>query len=769
MKSGAVLLGVIVSAILLTAAGALYVIAENNDEHPYRRSITLIRQIQLLSSDWSIETARVKSDPLADFDSLAAFIPRMAHLKESLSDTARRISDLPDRLAGDINSYLSAIDAKEERVERFKTGYAVMRNSTRYLPLAAGNVREQALAAADGELAEAISALSNDMNAYLRVPSDAAKDRLAGELEALRGASVAYPPPLANALANFIAHAQVLLDKHEPTERLFQEATSNEISDFTERLDGGLAFELGKKEVLAAWYDRGILAVLAVLALFWIVLALQQRIRGTAAVAAAQGMPQAPAVPVPVQEMPQAPAVPVQAEAEARRSREAEARAGEARAGEDPAREVPAHEAPAGEAQAREAAAGEVPAREVPAGEVPTHEAPAGEAPMREARAHEAPAGEVPTGGAQAHQVPAGEAPTREARAGEAQAHEAPMREAQAHGAPEDGAPAPAVSAAPPPAPPVPQAAVRDEAPTPTPAPPPTPTPTSRPETVPSVSPAPPVPQAAARDRLPAPAAPSSAARAGPPGESGPESLMRHGFLAGSVAGNLAAAAERIATRMDHLRRTQDNIRITLQDHGIGPDPYDETDLDEEIEAAAAVASNVSREANGLADLARRLGSFSKMSNGVVDYEMVDVNACIDEVVEAAGAEAGATVAKNLGEVPEIFASKAEIRLLLAQVVDNAVRAIHGLDDRAGVIKFDTARRNGEILITVIDNGVGIASDKHRKIFEPFYTSRDGAMGIGLTLASHLVKKYKGAITVNSLPGHGTVIRVTLPVGMPAP
>ena len=96
-----------------------------------------MRQIQQLSSSWSIEIARVRSDPLADFDSLAAFIPRMASLKESLSDASRRIPGLPDRLANDIRGYLSAVDAKEERIERFKTGYAVVRNSTRYLPLAA--------------------------------------------------------------------------------------------------------------------------------------------------------------------------------------------------------------------------------------------------------------------------------------------------------------------------------------------------------------------------------------------------------------------------------------------------------------------------------------------------------------------------------------------------------------------------------------------------------------------------------------------------------
>ena len=245
---------------------------------------------------------------------------------------------------------------------------------------------------------------------------------------------------------------------------------------------------------------------------------------------------------------------------------------------------------------------------------------------------------------------------------------------------------------------------------------------------------------------------------------------MLHGFLAECVADALGGASDRITARMDRLRLSQDNLRITLEDRDADPDSFDEIGFDEEIEAGAAAASSVRREANGLADLARRLRAFSKLPDDEGGHELVDVNACIDEVIGAVGAEARGVVARNFGNVPRIYASKAEIRLLVAKFVENSMLATRGLDGRAGVIKLDTASRNGEVLITIIDNGVGIAADRHKKIFEPFYTTREGAMGVGLTLADHLVSKYRGAIALNSLPGHGTVIRVTLPAaGTPAP
>ena len=64
--------------------------------------------------------------------------------RRALNQTVRRIPKLPERLGNEVDAYLNAIEGKEESIERFKTGYAVVRNSTRYLPLAAVNVTQQA-------------------------------------------------------------------------------------------------------------------------------------------------------------------------------------------------------------------------------------------------------------------------------------------------------------------------------------------------------------------------------------------------------------------------------------------------------------------------------------------------------------------------------------------------------------------------------------------------------------------------------------------------
>ena len=614
MKSGTAILGTIVTVLLLATAGALYLVSSGSGAPHYRGAVSLVRQIQQLSSDWSVEIARVKSDPFADFDSLAAYIPRMARLKDELRETTRRITDLPDRLANDLNVYRSAINAKEERIERFKTGYAVVRNSTRYLPLAATNVLQQAGASGDEALARSISNLVQDMNAWLAAPNDAGKDRLAGELDRLRESSVTHPPPLANALANLLSHAEVLLGRQGPTEELFRGATSNEVSDLTARLVGNLEFELARKETLTTYYEGGILGSVVLLALFWIVLAFQSRVRG--------------------------------------------------RVG--------------GPAPAALVADAPVPAPAEPPAPRPAPE-PAAAADL--------------------------------ARLGEAEGASEALTEA---------APTPAV------------------------------VPDAEPDPLPDAF-------SLAHDTAP------------DERDLDPivESAMINAFLIECASRSLAASSDRVAAGVERLRQTQSRLRAVFRDSDLLFESHDGADPEEEMETASAVALGIYREVNAIADMARRLASFEGLPNGRADQALVDVNSCVEEAIEATGAEDAATVAAKLGPMPEVFASRTDLRLMIAKIIENSIHAVEGLEDRPATIKIDTVRKNDEVLITVIDNGVGMSADKRAKVFEPFYTTRDGAVGLGLAFASQLARKYEGSIKINSLPGQGTVTRITLPAGSP--
>ena len=561
MKSNnSIKIATVVSLVLVAATVFLYWLVRNNDPEGYRSSISGVQQIQQLAADWSIETARVRSDPLADFDSLVAFIPQMNDLTGTLLATVRSIPGVPDRLVNDVSAFVSAVDAKEERIERFKTGYAVIRNSTRYLPLAASNIVQAP--SIEPEMLGRVSTLANEIDAYLTAPTDATKGRLTVALERLGTSAATLPTPLPNHFANFISHAEVLLERQAPTDELFSLATSNEISELATKLADDLGFELDKKMGRNDYYLNGILAAVGALLLLWIVFALS-RTRATVAEAVGPGAESATV------------------------------------------------------AERSVGVAGE----------------PATASAEPAARVNEAVDDDVSTNA---------------------------------------------------------------------------------------------------------------------------KLLMSHKILVDIVGQQLAATADEIATDMESLSEANDKVEASQSN----------AERAGVVASANAIVGRVRAQASEIAEVSERLSAFSKRQ-GEVSYSLLDINDCIEKVVTATQAKDVATVEVDCGDVPDIFASRTEICLMLEKVVENSAQAIQEKEeDDRGEIRIATSGESDKASITIIDNGVGMSADVRESMFEPFYAATNGRAGVGLTSTNYLVEKYGGTISVSSMPGGGTVTRISLP-GMP--
>jgi two-component system sensor histidine kinase PilS (NtrC family) len=68
-----------------------------------------------------------------------------------------------------------------------------------------------------------------------------------------------------------------------------------------------------------------------------------------------------------------------------------------------------------------------------------------------------------------------------------------------------------------------------------------------------------------------------------------------------------------------------------------------------------------------------------------------------------------------------------------------------------------------ELLIEVLDTGPGMPLEVKEKIFEPFYSTKDGGSGLGLATVDRIIYNHKGRVEVNSQLGHGTTMRIYLP------
>lgn len=112
--------------------------------------------------------------------------------------------------------------------------------------------------------------------------------------------------------------------------------------------------------------------------------------------------------------------------------------------------------------------------------------------------------------------------------------------------------------------------------------------------------------------------------------------------------------------------------------------------------------------------------------------------------------------------LPEIYAFPDELNQVWSNLTDNALQAMN----YSGTLTLELSNENGEIIVKVSDTGSGIPEDKLPRIFEPFYTTKDGAdgTGLGLDIVSSIIEKHSGRIDVDSVVGKGTVFTVRLPL-----
>jgi PAS domain S-box-containing protein len=101
---------------------------------------------------------------------------------------------------------------------------------------------------------------------------------------------------------------------------------------------------------------------------------------------------------------------------------------------------------------------------------------------------------------------------------------------------------------------------------------------------------------------------------------------------------------------------------------------------------------------------------------------------------------------------------------LLKQVLLNlALNAIQAMPE-GGVLTLRTHHDQHAFQLQVNDTGIGIAPELIEKIFNPFFSTKEGATGLGLTLVHNIVRAHSGTIHVDSVQGQGTTVRLVLPL-----
>ncbi|MFH0025010.1 ATP-binding protein [Pseudomonas fluorescens] len=182
----------------------------------------------------------------------------------------------------------------------------------------------------------------------------------------------------------------------------------------------------------------------------------------------------------------------------------------------------------------------------------------------------------------------------------------------------------------------------------------------------------------------------------------------------------------------------------------------------------ADLLDTVNEEMQRLMQLINDLLNFSRYQNGLQKLTLAPCS--IEDLLEQAQLRfAEAAEAKGIalkvevqGPLPRLQADQTQLDRVLDNLIDNALR--HTARD--GQIRLQ-ARRHGErVIISVEDNGEGIAYGQQGRIFEPFVQvgRKKGGAGLGLALCKEIVQLHGGRMGVYSRPGQGTQFYMALAV-----
>jgi PAS domain S-box-containing protein len=145
------------------------------------------------------------------------------------------------------------------------------------------------------------------------------------------------------------------------------------------------------------------------------------------------------------------------------------------------------------------------------------------------------------------------------------------------------------------------------------------------------------------------------------------------------------------------------------------------------------------------------------------EYELHRI---LDPVVEAAAAEGrarGVQVAYGrLGREAVAAVDGQKLRQVFTNVMKNAMEAIEPRRV-GGRVTVDLFVEGGRAVVEVVDDGVGISPEDRDKIFLPFFTTKPAGTGLGMSIVKKIVDLHAGDIAIDSAPGHGTRVRISLP------
>jgi len=156
-------------------------------------------------------------------------------------------------------------------------------------------------------------------------------------------------------------------------------------------------------------------------------------------------------------------------------------------------------------------------------------------------------------------------------------------------------------------------------------------------------------------------------------------------------------------------------------------------------------------------------------SRDTMPRESVDINAVIREMArllrDTSLRQETRIRLQLAGGLPPVEIDRVQMQQVLLNLAVNGMEAMSAITGRRRELLIGTSLGpSGEILVRVEDSGAGIAPEDAERVFDPFYSTKEGGIGVGLSICRSIIEAHEGRLWTEPRPGGGSIFQFTVPV-----
>jgi PAS domain S-box-containing protein len=191
-----------------------------------------------------------------------------------------------------------------------------------------------------------------------------------------------------------------------------------------------------------------------------------------------------------------------------------------------------------------------------------------------------------------------------------------------------------------------------------------------------------------------------------------------------------------------------------------------------DLDAARRSVEWIIDDGNRAGEVIRRVRALANKTE--IEKVPLDVNEIIREVITLVQRELIShrmSLRMELAPaLPTVLGDRVQLQQVIINLVMNSIEAMQSVTDRPRELVVRSGQdQPGQALISVADCGVGIAAENVDRLFNPFFTTKSGGMGMGLSICRSIVEAHGGGLSATANLPHGATFQFTLPVNADAP